>query len=144
MVIALRVETMKQFVMLVLTALLAAGCAGGLRRNSDDDAIAYLDYAGEPVSKFTSFRLQSWQPLSRNRLVLWAGVNEAYLVTVWDNCPDLQFAHVIEVTSTARQFTTFDHVDVGRDRCPISEIRPIDVRQMKADRAADKASRKKS
>jgi hypothetical protein len=135
---------MKQLVMLVLIALLAAGCAGGLRRNSDDDAIAYLDYAGEPVRKFTSFRLQSWQPLSRNRLVLWAGVNEAYLVTVWDNCPDLQFAHAIHVSSMGSQITTFDHVDVGRDRCPISEIRPINVRQMKADRAADRASREKS
>jgi hypothetical protein len=133
---------MKQLIMLVLTALFAAGCAGGLRRDSDDDAIAYLDYAGEPVSEFTSFRLQSWQPLSRNRLVLWAGVNEAYLVTVWDNCPDLQFAQVIHVTSTGTQITTFDHVNVGRDRCPISEIRPINVRQMKADRAADRASRK--
>ncbi len=135
---------MKQLAMLVLTALFAAGCAGELRRNSDEDAVAYLDYAGEPVRDFTSFRLQSWQPLSRNRLVLWAGVNEAYLVTVWDNCPDLQFAHAIHVSSTGSQITTFDHVDVGRDRCPISEIRPINVRQMKADRAADRASRKKS
>jgi hypothetical protein len=133
---------MKQLVMLVLTALFAAGCAGGLRRDSDDDAIAYLDYAGEPVSEFTSFRLQSWQPLSRNRLVLWAGINEAYLVTVWASCPDLQFAQAIHVTSTGSQITTFDHVNVGRDRCPISEIRPINVRQMKADRAADRASRK--
>ena len=135
---------MKQLAMLVLTALFAAGCAGGLRRDSDDDAIAYLDYAGEPVSEFTPFRLQSWQPLSRNRLVLWAGINEAYLVTVWDSCPDLQFAQAIQVTSTGSQITTFDHVIVGRNRCPISEIRPIDVRQMKADRAADKASRKES
>ncbi|MGH8135218.1 MAG: hypothetical protein ACRER4_02625 [Steroidobacteraceae bacterium] len=48
----------------------------------------------------------------------------------------------MKVSSAGRQITTFDHVDVGRDRCPISEIRPIDVRQMKADRALDKASQK--
>jgi hypothetical protein len=133
---------MKQLVMLVLTALLVAGCASGLRRNAGEEAVAYLDYAGEPVRGFTSFRLQSWQPLSRNRLVLWAGVNEAYLVTIWDGCPDLQFANAIHVNSTGSQITTFDRVDVGRDRCPISEIRPIDIRQMKADRAADKEPRK--
>jgi len=135
---------MKRIVALASIALLAVACAGGPRRNTNDDAVAYLDYAGEPVRGFTSFRLQSWQPLSRNRLVLWTGVNEAYLVTVWDSCPDLQFAHSIHVSSTGSQITTFDHVNVGRDRCPISQIRPINVRQMKADRAADRASRKRS
>ena len=135
---------MKHVVILVLVVLFAAACAGGLRRNADDDAVAYLDYAGKPVRGFTSFRLQSWQPLSRDRLVLWTGVNEAYLVTVWRSCPDLQFAHSIHVSSTGSQITTFDHVNVGRDRCQISEIRPIDVRRMKADRAADRASREGS
>ena len=131
---------MKQLVMLVLTVLFAAACAGGLRRSKNDEAVAFLDYAGDPVRGFTSFHLQSWQPLSRNRLVLWAGVNEAYLVTIWDGCPDLQFTNAIHVSSTGSQITTFDHVDIGRDRCPISEIRPINIRQMKADRAADAAS----
>lgn len=130
---------MKWFVMLVLSALLVAGCASGPRRNTDQESLSYLDYAGEPIKGFTSFRLQSWRPLSRNRLVLWAGVNEAYLVTIWDQCPDLQFANAIHVSSTGSQITTFDHVEVGRDHCPISEIRPIDIRQMKADRAADAA-----
>lgn len=133
---------MKKLVMLVLTALLVAGCASGPRRNTDQESLSYLDYAGEPIRGFTSFRLQSWRALSRNRLVLWAGVNEAYLVTIWDGCPDLQFANAIHVSSTGSQITTFDHVEVGRDHCPISEIRPINVRQMKADRAADKEPRK--
>ena len=133
---------MKKFLLVILAALLASACAGGLRRDTSGEKLAYLDYAGEPVRGFTSFRLQSWQPLSRNRLVLWAGVNEAYLVTIWDGCPDLQFANAIHVSSTGSQITTFDHVNVGRDHCPISEIRPIDVRQMKADRAADAKPRK--
>jgi len=133
---------MKQIPILILVALLTVACASGPQRVRSDDTLAqYLDYAGEPVRGFTSFRLQSWQPLARDRLILWTGVNEAYLVTVWDSCPDLQFAHSIGVTSTGNQVTTFDHVRVGRDRCPIRAIRPIDVRQMKADRAADAASR---
>ena len=128
---------MKQIPILILVALLTVACASGPQRVRSDDTLAqYLGYAGEPVRGFTSFRLQSWQPLARDRLILWNGVNEAYLVTVWDSCPDLQFAHSIGVTSTGNQVTTFDHVRVGRDRCPIRAIRPIDVRQMKADRAA--------
>jgi hypothetical protein len=135
---------MKRLILLMLAASLAVGCAAGLRRNTADEAAAYLDYAGDPVRSFTSFRLQSWQPLSRNQLILWAGVNEAYLVTVWDSCRDLEFAQSIRVSSTGSQISTFDHVIVGRDRCPISQIRPIDVRQMKADRKADAASRARS
>lgn len=133
---------MKLSIALVLMVLLAAGCASGPRRNTEQESLSYLDYAGEPIKGFTSFRLQSWRPLSRNKLVLWGGVNEAYLVTVWDGCPDMQFANAIHVSSTGSQITTFDYVDVGRNRCPISEIRPIDIRQMKADRAADARSRK--
>ena len=134
---------MKKFILVILAALLASACASGLRRDASDEKLAYLDYAGEPVRGFTSFHLQSWQPLSRNQLVLWAGVNEAYLVTIWNGCRDLQFAEAIHVSSTGSQITRFDHVNVGRDRCQITEIRPIDVRQMKADRAADKESGKK-
>ena len=134
---------MKKLVLVILAALLASACASGLRRDTSDEKLSYLDYAGDPIKGFTSFRLQSWQPLSRNRLVLWAGVNEAYLVTIWDGCQDLQFAEAIHVSSTGNQISTFEHVNVGRDRCQISEIRPVNVRQMKADRAADKEPGKK-
>jgi hypothetical protein len=134
---------MKKFILVILAALLASACAGGLRRDTSDEKLSYLDYAGDPIKGFTSFRLQSWQPLSRNQLVLWAGVNEAYLVTIWDGCQDLLFAEAIHVSSTGSQISTFEHVNVGRDRCQISEIRPINVRQMKADRAADKEPGKK-
>ena len=54
---------MKHNILLVMTALLAVGCAGGPPRKAGEEGIAYLDYAGEPVRGFTSFRLQSWQPL---------------------------------------------------------------------------------
>jgi len=135
---------MKRFPTMILVAMLAAGCASGPQRAQSDDKLAqYLEYVGDPVRGFTSFRLQSWTPLSRDKLILWTGVNEAYLVKVWDSCPDLQFAHEIRVTSTGSHITTFDHVRVGRDRCPISAIWPIDVRQMKADRAALAKSREK-
>lgn len=133
---------MKKFLPVFAMALLAAACAGGPRRVSHEEVLAqYLDYAGEPVNGFMSVRLQSWQPLTRNQLILWTGINEAYLVTVWDSCPDLLFANSIGVTTTGSQVSTFDHLKVGRDRCQIKEIRPVNVRQMKSDRAADAASR---
>jgi hypothetical protein len=74
--------------------------------------------------------------VSRNQLVVWDSINRAYLLTVWDSCRDLKFANTIAVTSTSRTVSKFEKVLVERDSCPIKEIRPIDVKQMKADRRA--------
>lgn len=129
--------------LLVLGAVALMGCAGGLTRlNGADPSQRYVDYAGAPIERFTTFSMDGWTPVSRNRLVVWTGVNEAYLVTVWDTCRDLQFADRIGISSTTHTVSRAEHVIVGRDRCPISEIRPIDVRQMKADRAASVAAMK--
>jgi hypothetical protein len=63
-----------------------------------------------------------------------SGLNKAYLLTITGYCPDLQFADRIAVTSTASTVDKFEKVIVGRDRCLIKEIRPIDTKQMKEDR----------
>jgi Family of unknown function (DUF6491) len=114
------------------------GCASGLPRAPGGDALGYLNYAGAPVEEFTTFRLDSWQAVSRNQLVLWSDVNKAYLLQVWDTCPDLQFAQRIRVTSTAYTISHAEYVRVGRDRCPITAIRPIDLKKMNQDRVAAK------
>lgn len=127
-----------------LVVAMLAGCAGGSPRVEHSETLGrYLDYAGEPVDRATSFRLDSWELVGRDRIVLWTGVNEAYLVTVWDTCRDLQFTqHIRVVSGIDNQISRFDKVMVGRDTCPIKEIRPIDVRQMKADMAAARAEQK--
>ncbi len=48
------------------------------------------------------------------------------------------FTDRIRVTSTGTQVSTFDKVIVRGDTCLIDTIQPIDVRRMKADRAAAK------
>jgi hypothetical protein len=65
---------------------------------------------------------------------VYSGLNKAYLLTLTGYCPDLQFANTIAVTSTANTVDKFEKVIVGRDRCLIKEIRPVDVKQMKSDR----------
>ena len=46
------------------------------------------------------------------------------------------------MTSTANQVDKFEKVIVGRDKCFINEIRPIDTKQMKADRKLINEQRK--
>jgi hypothetical protein len=108
------------------TALLA-GCATGPK-------LDYTDYAGEPVKSFYMNNFDGWSSVSKDQLVVWTGMNKAYLISVNGYCPDLQYANAIAVTSTGNTVDKFEKVIVGRDRCFIKEIRPLDTKQMKEDR----------
>lgn len=142
---------MKPAIMMIAAAALLAGCAGATRLSDQQALERYQSYAGEPVDRFTQLRIDNWESLDTNKLVLWNGRNEAYLLTVWDTCADLRQANTITViSSSAHTVTVFDKIKVvrdptfgpmmtGMDSCPIREIRPIDVAQMRVD---DEAIRK--
>ena len=117
----------------VLAAATMAGCASTLAKLNGPQ-LDYSDYAGEPVKSFYMHKFDGWSPVSKDQLVVWSGINQAYLIRVTGYCPDLQFANAIAVTSTANTVDKFEKVIVGRDRCLINEIRPLDTKQMKADR----------
>jgi len=72
--------------------------------------------------------------------VLFANVNDAWLITVSPPCENLQFAPRIGITQTANTiYARFDAVLVKHWRCQITEIRPIDYLQMRRDQRAEKA-----
>jgi len=132
-------RTVRSAMALSFVALLTA-CAAGLAGKDDTLQLRYPDYAGDPVDTVdTMGRVTGWSSVSRTQLVIWTGLNEAWLIKVWDTCPDLMFAETVSVSRSGSRITKFDRVQVGVDRCQISEIRPVDVKQMKADRAAAKA-----
>jgi hypothetical protein len=105
----------------------------------------YTAYAGPPLPYFVWLgKLWSWEPLGAHELVVFTLPEEAYLLNVWPPC-DLRFViNAIGITSTAR--TIYAHTDSitvnssgtgpGRWRCPIDEIRKIDLKRMKADERA--------
>ena len=111
----------------VLCAALLAGCATGPKLN-------YTEYAGEPVKSFYMNTFDGWTVVSKDQLVVWTGINKAYLLSITGYCPDLQYANAIAVTSTANTVDRFEKVIVGKDHCLIQEIRPLDTKQMKEDR----------
>ena len=115
----------------VVAAILATGLIAGCASQTKLD---YREYAGQPIKSFYMNNYDGWSPVSKDQLVVWTGINEAYLLKVTGYCPNLQYAHAIGVTSTANTVDKFEKVIVGRDKCFINEIRPIDTKQMKADR----------
>ena len=115
----------------LLTAMCAAALGVGCGSTPKLD---YNEYAGQPVKSFYMPEFDGWSPVSKDQLVVWAGSNKAYLINVKGYCPDLLFANSIGVTSTGSTVDKFEKVIVGRDRCFIDTIRPVDVKQMKEDR----------
>ena len=144
---------MRNYVVFGLLVALLAGCAGTPQMSDAERLARYKAYAGDPVDRFTQMRIDNWESLDTNRLVLWNGRNEAYLLTVWDTCADLRQAQTITVVSaSAHTVSVFDKIRVvkdprfgpmmtGLDTCPIREIRPVDVKQMRADEEAAKKQR---
>ncbi|MEZ5500194.1 MAG: DUF6491 family protein [Steroidobacteraceae bacterium] len=131
---------MKPTLVILAAAVLGAGCASGIARvKSGTTYERYQPYLGTPVDQFTAFRVDHWELAGPYQVVLWTGVNDAHLLTVWDSCNELNFAERIGVTSTGSSITKFDSVRVRGQRCPIKEIRRIDVKQMKSDQAAMRA-----
>jgi hypothetical protein len=131
--------------------LTLGACGGGIPLHSmtDRDQATlerYMDYAGEPVDRFTYLgRFDGWQPLSRDKLVVWTGINQAYLLTVAQPCSDLQFTNNVAVTSTAGTVSRgFDSVRTRQGNCQILDIRPVDYLQMKRDARAEHAAAKGS
>ena len=116
-----------KFPLVFAAATLLAGCATGPK-------LDYTDYAGEPVKSFYMNELDGWNAISKTQLVVWTDINKAYLLNVTGYCPDLMYVNAIGLTSTGSTVDKFEKVLVGRDRCFINEIRPLDTKQMKEDR----------
>lgn len=128
----------------IISLTMLTGCVSTLKK-LNEPKLDYREYAGEPVKSFDMRSYDGgWSAVSKDQLVVWSGINEAYLIKVAGYCPDLQFANAIGVTETAGRVDKFEKVIVGRDKCLIEEIRPVDTKQMKEDRKLMKEQREQS
>ncbi|MDY6944379.1 MAG: DUF6491 family protein [Pseudomonadota bacterium] len=127
---------MNRVLIAVLAALLLGACSGIPQRTTDqEDLERYLQYAGEPVNSINDLgRYDSWRALGRDHLVIWTGINDAYLLTIAGPCNDLPFANRVAIKTRGSTLGRGDSVILGRgQRCFITEVRPIDYRKMKQD-----------
>ena len=130
---------------LMAAALITAGCSGIPRRVRDQETLdRYLRYAAPPVDHITYLgHYDNWQSVSPYQIVLWTGINDAYLITVRPPCENLQFANRIGIAQTANTISSrFDAILVKGWRCQIGEIRPIDYLRMRRDLREEHAMEK--
>jgi hypothetical protein len=125
--------------MSVFLAACLSACAAMSNHETDHQRLArYLDYAGPPIHEFRFYSsFNSFSPLDRDHVLVSTGANQQYLLRVVPACLDLPFANGIGLTSSFHTVRSgFDSVRVGHDVCRITEIRPIDSRQMREDERA--------
>ena len=120
----------------VLTCLvlaLSACASGGSQQRSQARLLDVQSVAGEPVESFHFWRLDRWESLGPADIAVWTGVNEAWLIHVREPCHGLDFALEIGLSSSGqRVYSRFDDVRFDTQRCGIAEIRPIDVKALRA------------
>ena len=134
----IRHKTLKLRIAWLLPAFaLLIACSGiPLKERMAAERERYEAYAGNPIDHFTYLgRFDGWEPIGRHELVVWTGINDAYLIKVAPPCEDLQFATRIGLTSTGGTvYSRFlDSVKVRGWNCPIQEIRPVDYKRLRQD-----------
>ena len=130
----------------VVAILTACASEGSPRLNDRPIHDRYMDYAGAPITSVNNLtRFDGWHAVGRDKLILWGGLNEAYLLTLESSCLNLDTANRIALTSSvgATVQVGFDYVRYRdftgrRERCRITEIRPVDYKRMQADIKAAK------
>lgn len=119
----------------MVAGLAVAGAAHADTRATMQETLErYTPFVGEPVEAFTFWSLHKWKPAGPTKLIVWPTIKDAYLVTVEDPCPRLEWARGIGLSSQQSHQVRVrtDYVETGGQRCRIEEIRPIDLEAMNA------------
>ena len=103
----------------------------------------YQKYAQAPVERFPMVSLWQWQVVGKEQVVVWSGINTAYLITVYKPCINLDWARGIGITQNTAMHVDakFDSIVFDHQNCRIQEIRPIDYKALRAAEKAAKAAK---
>lgn len=112
--------------------------------DSERERLAEFErFAGEPVGDMPFWRLQSYESLGTEAVVVWTAVNKAWLIKVLPPCTDLPWAKAVGLSSTNHRVSAkFDHVVAGQDRCNIASIQAVDYKALREARRAGKEAAK--
>jgi len=101
--------------------------------------------AGAPVGSVVYRGTYSWEALGDHSLLLWETPQRAYYVDVQPICNDLPWEMNIVVDFRNMTLDSkFDNIVVRGRRCRIYEIRPVDVKGLRAAERLARAEHKDS
>jgi len=101
--------------------------------------------AGAPVGSVVYHGTYSWEALGDHSLLLWETPQRAYYVDVQPICNDLPWEMNIVVDFRNMTLDSkFDNIVVRGRRCRIYEIRPVDVKGLRAAERLARAEHKDS
>ena len=93
--------------------------------------LAKLGYMeGDTIDRIENYRVDGWNYLDDQHILIYAGPSQRFLVTTLNKCPDLSSAEHIGFTSTTHAITKFDRLIVRGaggivQYCPITELRKL-------------------
>ena len=130
--------------LLVPLLALASLTACATNRMSDTDRLAlYEAHAGEPVKQIRNHNAMGWDRIDDQHVVLSMRPTESWLLRVSGPCLDWGSASpVLRLSSSgAYVMAKFDRIltDGSPVSCRIEEIRPVDVKAMRAAQDAGTA-----
>ncbi|HVH33212.1 MAG TPA: DUF6491 family protein [Tahibacter sp.] len=136
-------STLSPFAAAALLALAVAVPAQAMTDSERERLAEYEQFAGEPVGDMPFWKLQSYEALGNEAVVVWTAVNKAWLIKVLPPCTDLPWAKAVGLSSTNHRVSAkFDHVVAGRDQCNIASIQPVDDKALRAARREKRESSK--
>jgi hypothetical protein len=140
--------SMQIITFMALAGFAASGCASNPKARDAERLALYRSHAGETVKGFQYYaRFSDWTSLGDRAVAIWVGPGRAWLLDLDGPCSDLNFAHAIKLSSNngrvSARFDTVQAVQRGLPSmpCRIKEIRPIDVKALRAEEKAMRQSR---
>jgi len=124
----------KVFAGALVAAFVLAGCASTPSEESGmsfGELLVSKGYRiGDPVSRVSNWRMDSWNYLDDEHLIIRSGVSRYYLITLRNRCADLSSAVRIGFTNTVGALTVHDQVIVRGpgdwvDRCMIESLHEL-------------------
>lgn len=124
---------MKTICLLVTLSYLSLlmACSQTIERDRDTTLAGTLDEMhlskGEKVERIRDYRVDSWRYVDQYNLIIEAGKNEHYLVSLRVPCPELRNQFQIGFTSSTGTLDKFENIVVkdrlsGTRECGISDI----------------------
>jgi hypothetical protein len=123
---------MAQRIVIAVAALLSAAFLTGTVFAADaktlQQKLQRLGYEqGESVEKVQDYKLDGWNYIDDQHIMIYTGPSERFLVGLMGRCHDLSTAEDIGFSSTVSQLTKFDKLVVKgpggmKQNCPITEI----------------------